>query len=90
MKFDEMNVEQLEARQAELNAADTEGVATEELEARADELEAIRAELEARRQKAAAEEATRQKIAMGNDPVIKEFKEDKKMEETRFAINSPE
>jgi len=88
MKFDEMNVEQLEARQAELNAADTEGVATEELEARADEIEAIRAELEARRQKAAAEEATRQEVAAGTDPVVREFNmEVKKM---TYEVSSPE
>ena len=88
MKFDEMNVEQLEARQAELNAADTEGVATEELEARADEIEAIRAELEARRQKAAAEEATRQEVAAGTDPVVREFNmEVKKM---NYEVSSPE
>ncbi len=88
--FTEMNVEQLEARQAELAGMPTEEATTEELEARAGELEAIKAELEARIAKAAAEEEERQKIAQGNDPVIKEFKEDKKMEETRFAINSPE
>ena len=88
--FTEMNVEQLEARQAELAGMPTEEATTEELEARAGELEAIKDELEARIAKAAAEEEERQKIAQGNDPVIKEFKEDKKMEENRFAINSPE
>ena len=41
MKFDEMNVEQLEARQAELAGMDTESATTDELEARADEMEAI-------------------------------------------------
>jgi len=87
----EMNVEQLEARRDELISLPTdESVTTEELEARADELEAVKAELKARQERAAAEEELRQKIAAGNDPVVKEFKEDKKMEETRFAINSPE
>jgi len=90
MKFDEMNVEQLEARQAEIAGMDTEGATTEELEERASELEAIRAELEAREQKAAKEAEERQKVAEGHDAVIKEFKmEEKKMEE-RFAVNSPE
>ena len=90
MKFDEMNVEQLEARQAEIAGMDTEGATTEELEERASELEAIKAELEAREQKAAKEAEERQKVADGHDAVIKEFKmEEKKMEE-RFAVNSPE
>ena len=35
MKFDEMNVEQLEARQAELAGMPTDDASTEELEARA-------------------------------------------------------
>jgi len=91
MKFDEMNVEQLEARQAELAGMDTEGAATEELEERANELEAIKAELQARADAAAKAEEERQKVAESNmDAVIKEFKmEDKKME-NRFAIESPE
>ena len=88
MKFDEMNVEQLEARQAELNAADTEGVATEELEERANELEAIKAELEARAEAAAKAEELRQEVAAGHDPVVKKFNvEEKKM---NFEVNSPE
>ena len=88
MKFDEMNVEQLEARQAELNAADTEGAATEELEERANELEAIKAELEARAEAAAKAEELRQEVAAGHDPVVKKFNvEEKKM---NFEVNSPE
>ena len=90
MKFDEMNVEQLEARQAELAGLPTDEVSTDELEQRANELEAIKAELEARAEAAAKAEEERQKVAESNDAVIKEFKmEDKKMEE-RFAVNSPE
>jgi len=89
MKFDEMNVEQLEARQTELAGMDTEGVSTEDLEARANELEAIKAELEARAVAAAKAEEERQKVAQGNDAVIKNFTEEKKME-NRFAVNSPE
>ena len=90
MKFDEMNVEQLEARQAELAGLPTDDVATEELEERANELEAIKAELEAREQAAKEAEEKRQEVAESRqDPVIKEFVEEKKMEE-RFAVNSPE
>ena len=91
MKFDEMNVEQLEARQAEIAGMDIDGAATEELEERANELEAIKAELEARAEAAAKAEEERQKVAESRlDAVIKEFKmEDKKME-NRFAVESPE
>jgi len=89
MKFDEMTVEQLEARQAEIAGMDTESAATEELEERANELEAIKAELEARAQAAMKAEETRQEVAEARlDPVIKEFKtEDRKM---NYEVNSPE
>jgi len=89
MKFDEMNVEQLESRQAELRAMPVdESVPTEELEARVSELEAIQNELNAREERAAAEEALRQEVAAGMDPVVREFNmEEKKM---NFEINSPE
>ena len=92
MKFDEMNVEQLEARATELRGLPVDdSVSTDELEARVNELEAIEDELEAREKRAAAEEALRQQVAAGNDPVTKEFKmEDKNMEENRFAIDTPE
>ena len=86
-----MNAEQLEARAAEIRSLPIDdSVPTEELEARANELEAIQAELKAREERAAAEEALRQKVAAGNDPVTKKFEEDKTMEENRFAIESPE
>ena len=87
--FDEMNVEQLEARQAELAGMDTEGVATEELEERANELEAIKAELEDRAEAAAKAEELRQEVAESRlDPVIKDFNmEEKKM---NYEVNSPE
>ena len=91
MKFDEMTVDELQARQAELAGMDTEGATTEDLEERAGELEAIRDELQARANAAAKAEEERQQVAESNlNPVIKEFKmEDKKME-NRFAIDSPE
>ena len=86
--FTEMNVEQLEARQAEIAGMDTDSATTEELEARANELEAIKAELKAREERAAAEEALRQQVAAGTDPVVREFKtEEKKM---NFEVNSRE
>ena len=89
MKFDEMSVEQLEARQAEIAGMDTDGATTEELEERAGELEAIKAELEAREQAAKEAEEKRQEVAEARlDPVIKEFKlEEKKM---NYEVNSPE
>ena len=91
MKFDEMNAEQLEARAAEIRSLPIDdSVPTDELEARANELEAIQAELKAREERAAAEEALRQKVAAGNDPVTKKFEEEKTMEENRFAVDSPE
>ena len=49
MKFDEMTVQDLETRQAEIAGMETENVSTEELEQRAFDLEAIKAELEAMR-----------------------------------------
>ena len=87
MKFDEMNVEQLEARQAEIAGMDTDSATTEELEERANELEAIQAELKAREERAAAEEALRQQVAEGHDNVMKDFKEERKM---NYEVNSPE
>ena len=88
MKFDELNVEQLEARRTELAGMDTESATTEELEERANELEAITAELEARAKAAAEAEELRQKVAEGHDPVVKEFiVEEKKM---NFEVSSPE
>lgn len=95
MNLTEMNVEQLEARKAEL-LADMEPekrdeLSTEDLEARMKEVLAIDEELNARAEAAAKAEEERKKVAESNlNPVIKEFKmEDKKMED-RFAINSPE
>jgi len=86
MNFDEMNVEQLEARQTELAAMGTDGT-TEDLEARANELEAIRAELEARKAAAEAAEELRQDVAEGHDAAVKVFKEERTM---TYEVNSPE
>ena len=91
MNLNELNVEQLEARQTELAGMDTESATTEELEERANELEAIKAELEARELAAKQAEEERQKVAESDlNPIIKEFKMEEKKMEDRFAINSPE
>ncbi len=89
MKFDEMTVEQLEARQAEIAGMETDGAATEELEARSAELEAIKAELEARAQKAAEEAEARKAVENGAGEVKEEKQEEKKMEVSEIR-NSPE
>ena len=80
MKFDEMNVEQLEARQAEIAGMETEGATAEELEARAGELEAIKAELEARRQAAKEAEEARKAVENGAGKTTEENREEKKMD----------
>ena len=91
MNLTEMNVEELQARQAELAGMDIEGATTEELEERAGELEAIRDELQARANAAAKAEEERQQVAESRlDPVIKEFNMEEKKMENRFAIDSPE
>ena len=90
MKFDEMTVEELEARQAEIAGMETEGAAAEEIEQRADELEAIRAELQARAEAAEQAEETRQKIADGQiGETREEHQEEKKMDIMEIR-NSPE
>ena len=78
MKFDEMTVEELERRQAEIAGMETDGVDTEELEKRASELEEIRAELETRRQAEAQEAETRRKIAEGEIGDTKEKHQEEK------------
>ena len=104
--FTEMNVDQLEARQAELAGMDTEGAATEELEERANELEAIKAELNAREEAAAKAEELRQEVADRAVAAAKAEEERQKVAqsndaviknfteenkmENRFAVNSPE
>lgn len=78
MKFDEMTVEELERRQAEIAGLETDGIDTEELEKRANELEAIKAELETRRQAEAQEAEIRQQIADGEIGEIKEKHQEEK------------
>jgi len=89
MKFDELNVEQLEARMAELTDETSEekrdALDNDALEARISEMEAIKAELEARKA-AAAEEARKAEEAAEMDGK-KIIEEERKM---TFAINSPE
>ena len=78
MKFDEMSVEELERRQAEIAGMETDGIDTEDLEKRANELEAIKAELETRRQAEAQEAEIRQQIADGEIGEIKEKHQEEK------------
>ena len=88
--FAGLNVEQLEARQAELTAMPTDDtVSTDELEQRANELEAIRAELKAREAAHQRAEEERQELAESrNAEVTKTFEqEDKRM---NFDRTTPE
>ena len=85
----EKSVEELEARQAEIAGMETDGVDTEEIEARATELEAIKAELEARKAAAAAEAEARKAVENGAGDVKEEKQEEKKMD-VKEARNTPE
>jgi len=89
MKFDEMTVEELEARQAEIAGMSTEEATTEEIDARAAELEAIRDELQARANDAAKAEAERQAVAEGAGETKEEVREEKRMENLEMR-NTPE
>ena len=89
MKFDEMTVEELEVRQAEIAGMSTEEATTEEIDARAAELEAIRDELQARANAAAKAEEERQAVANGAGEVKEEKQEEKKMEVSEIR-NTPE
>ena len=77
MKFDEMTVEELEARQLELGLAPVdESVPTEDIEARTTELEAIKAELEARKAAALKAEEERKAVEAGAGKTKEEFKQE--------------
>ena len=89
MKFDEMTVEELEARQAEIAGMSTEEATTEEIDARAAELEAIRDELQARANAAAKAEAERKAVADGAGETREDHKEEKRMEISEIR-NTPE
>lgn len=89
MKFDEMTVEELEARQAEIAGMSTEEATTEEIDARAAELEAIRDELQVRANAAAKAEAERQAVAEGAGETKEEVREEKRMENLEMR-NTPE
>ena len=86
MEIKELQVEELESRQAELAAMETENASTEELENRASELEAIKGELEARKEAAKVAEETRSAIANGKGEIKEEHKEEKPMEEIRNSV----
>ena len=89
MKFDEMTVEQLEARQVEIAGMETEGVVPGELDKRSEELEAIKAELEARKAAAMKAEEERKAVEAGAGETKEEIKEEKRMEVSEIR-NSPE
>jgi len=89
MKFDELNVEQLEARLAlltdETGEEKRESLDNDALEERISEMEAIRAELEARRQAAADMEQKADEVAQqSGEPIIE--REDRNM----YEINTKE
>ena len=89
MKFDELNVEQLEARLAELTDETSEekrdALDNDGLEARITEMEAIRSELDSRKEAHAAEERKAEEVAKkSGEPIIET--EDRKM----FELNSAE
>ena len=79
MKFDELSVEQLEARQAEIAGMETEGATTEEIEERANELEAIKAELAARAEAARQAEENRKAVENGAGESREKHEEGKTM-----------
>ena len=88
MKFDELNVEQLEARLAELTDETSEekrdALDNDALEARISEMEAIKAELNARKEAAAEEARQAEEVAQqSGEPIIE-------TEEKRMEINSVE
>ena len=85
MNLTEMNVEQLEARKAELlTEMDTpetrDALNADDLEARKAEIVAIDAELEARKQKAAEEAEARKAVENGAGTTKEEIREEKKMD----------
>ena len=87
--FDEMNVEQLEARQLEIASEDHEGMTTEEIEARANELESIKTELEARKKVADEAAEARKAVEAGAGEIKEKHMEEKKMEGNEIR-NTPE
>ena len=90
MKFDEMTVEELDARQAEIAGMSPEDVTTGELENRAGELEAIRDELQSRANAAAAAAEARKAVENGAGETKEEYKQEEKRMEISEIRNSPE
>lgn len=92
MKFDEMNVEQLEARLQELTEETSEekrdSLSNDELDARVTDMEAIQAELNVRRA-AAAEEARKAEEAAQMSGKKLDYLEGRNMEKI-YNIESPE
>lgn len=90
MELKNMNIEQIEARKAELLTQLETAEEREQLDAIEAEMKAIKAELEARAQAEAEKAEIRKQIA--NDavsaPVIKEFKEEKRNMKTNEEIRA--
>ena len=90
MELKEMNIEQLEARKAELLSQVEETEEREQLDAIEAEMKSIKAELEARAKAEAEKAELRKQIA--NDavtaPVVQEFKEEKREMKTNEEIRA--
>ena len=90
MELKDMNIEQIEAKKADLLAQLETAEEREQLDAIEAEMKAIKAELEARAQAEAEKAEIRKQIA--NDavaaPVIKEFKEEKREMKTNEEIRA--
>ena len=91
--FSERSTDQLTERKSWLLSElgeKRDAMSADDLEERKNEIQAIDAELEAREAAAQAAEEERQKVAASNEPVTKEFKQEERKMENRFAIDSPE
>jgi len=78
--YTKMSTEELEARKAELlaelnNQEMRDALSAEDLESKKQEILDIDAELKSRKEAAKQAEETRQEVAEGHDPVIKDFEE---------------
>ena len=86
--MNEMTVAELEARAAEIDAMEIDGIDAERAEQLANEREAIAAELEARRAAAAAEAERREQVAQDAEAPARPIIEEERNEHMNFA--SPE
>ena len=84
-----MNREELEARAAEIDGMERDGLSTEELEKLAEEREGITRQLAELRMQAAKEAEKRDKVAKDNTLEGKKMAEETK-NEVRYSVESPE